>query len=154
MTAVSEQSIITIDLTQADAIAQLLPYQPLLSSEKAWDSIQVEYHRQADVESLEHRFQQHLICIPITPPIELERVLNDERKTYEFGCGNLFIAPAGTLHRATSKGEAEFINLILDPTVFTKIAQNCRLPSRNFQIFILSFATLAIQSNVNHCLTQ
>lgn len=72
-----EDKLKTSDPLETAALPDILPNQPILSSQpQAWKGIIVEHHCQPPFEIPEHCLPQHLIAIQTGPPIKVENVVN------------------------------------------------------------------------------
>jgi AraC family transcriptional regulator len=114
---------LTIDFTQQDALKPILPRSPILSSHAVgWEGIHFAYYRQPAHEVPECCFAHHIISIHIgdSPArLTVKGYLQNEC----YGNGDLGILPANQPSPLTwCNGEAEFINLYLEPARFARIA--------------------------------
>lgn len=114
---------LTIDFTQREALKLILPRSPILSSREAdWEGLHFAYYRQPSHEVPEFCLAQHIISIHVGHSPARLTVKGHFRNEY-YGNGELGILPAGQPSPLTwCNGEAEFINLYLEPTRFARIA--------------------------------
>lgn len=119
-----EEKPVTIDWTVENAMKQILPCPPLLSSHKqGWNGINVEYHRQPAHETPEHFHTQHVIAIATKCNLfKAERKLNGHFHSSCMDSGGIFLVPANVEHKAWMHGEAEYVALSLEPELITRAA--------------------------------
>ena len=118
-----EDKPLTIDFAQRDGFKQILPRSPILSSHEAgWEGIHFAHYRQPTHEVPSCCFAQHIINIHVGhSPARL--TLKGHFQNEYYGTGDLGILPAGQPSPLTwCNGEAEFINLYLEPARFARIA--------------------------------
>jgi AraC family transcriptional regulator len=118
-----EDKILTVDFSHKDALAEIVPRSPLISSYDAnWQGIHLEYHLQPGHETPEHSFQQHTIVISLCPEVsQVERVLDGQLKTEQILQGDIAVIPANSYHLARWQSEGEFLVLSLDPSFFNQV---------------------------------
>ncbi len=114
---------LTIDFAQQDALKQILPRLPILSSyEAGWEGIHFAHYRQPTHEVPESCFAQHVISIHVGHSPARLTVKGHFQNEY-YANGELGILPANQPSPLTwCNGEAEFINLYLQPARFARIA--------------------------------
>lgn len=114
---------LTIDGTHRDALKLILPLSPILSSYQAgWEGIHFAYYRQSAHEVPEFCLAQHIISIHVGySPARL--TVKGHFQNENYSNGELGILPANQPSPLTwCSGEAEFINLYLEPTKLAHIA--------------------------------
>jgi AraC family transcriptional regulator len=114
---------LTINFTDRDALKQILPSSPILSSHEAgWEGIQFAHYRQPTHEVPECCFVQHIISMHVGQAPARLTVKGYFQNEY-YGNGELGILPANQPSPLTwCAGEAEFINLYLEPAQFARMA--------------------------------
>lgn len=115
---------LALDFTQPDALSQLLPRAPLLSSHQlGWDGIHTEYHQQPAWETPESCGPHHAIVVShFEQPIKTERVLDGRRQSELALTGDIAIIPANIQHKVSWDSEGHFTLLFLEPTYIAQIA--------------------------------
>ncbi|HLO86087.1 MAG TPA: AraC family transcriptional regulator [Nostocaceae cyanobacterium] len=118
-----QNKIFSVDFTHKDALAEIVPRSPVISSYDAhWQGIYLEYHLQPGHETPEHSFQQHAIAINVSPEAhKVERVLDGQLKIEQMFPGDIAVIPASSYHLARWESEGEFILLSLDPNFFNQV---------------------------------
>lgn len=114
---------LSIGFAQRDTHKQILPLEPIVSSyEAGWESIQFAYYQQPAHEVPVFCLAQHIISIHVGHSPARLTVKGHFQNEY-YGNGELGILPAGQPSPLTwCNGEAEFINLYLEPALFARIA--------------------------------
>ena len=120
----SEATPLALDFTQENAILQLLPRAPLLSSHQLrWDGIHAQYHRQPAWEIPESCGPHHaIVLIDFEQPTKTERVLDGRRQSEQVCTGDIAIIPANAQHKVSWDREGNFTLLFLEPTYVAQIA--------------------------------
>lgn len=115
---------IRVDFTHTDAVLQVLPQAPVISSSGAgWRGIYLEHHRQPPYEMPEHCAHQHVIALyHNSKPVPVKRKLNEQFSLEYLIQGGIVIEPAGVLHQSSWQEEDEFTLLVLEPTLVARIA--------------------------------
>ncbi len=117
----AKQQPLKIDFNQKDAIKQILPCKPILTSHQAgWHNIYLEHHRQPDHETPEYSFPAHTISIGLGYQAKEFRV--NGRLYKNFVIGNIGIIPANYSVKTQAYGNAEFILLSVQSSNFTQTA--------------------------------
>lgn len=117
-----EEQQLNIDLTQETVWQQLVLDSPMLSSYKAgWDSINLAYHRQPAHELPECCFAQHIITI-CAGQFEVRFRRNGYWQKEWYTYGDVGIFPSQQNPSARCDQGAEFINLYLEPRIFSSVA--------------------------------
>lgn len=111
-----------IDCSEGDTLKQVLPRSPILSSYDAgWEGIHLAYYRQPAHEVPECCFAQHIISIHVGSSARM--TVKGHFQNEYYANGDLGILPANQQSPLTwCKGEAEFINLYLEPNKFAHVA--------------------------------
>ncbi|QSJ20696.1 helix-turn-helix transcriptional regulator [Nostoc sp. UHCC 0702] len=119
-----EDKILSVDFAQEDAISEIVPRSPLISSYHArWNGIRLDHHRQPAHETPEHSFQQHIITICLEPGVtKAERVFNGRLQDEHIAYGDVVVIPANTHHISRWQSEVEFLILSLEQAFFTRAA--------------------------------
>ncbi len=108
---------LSIDLNQKDAVKQILPRLPILSSLKAgWQGIHLEYHRQPPHETPYYCFPNHILSIGLEYQAKEFKVNGQIHK--DFVVGNVSICPANISLKTQAYGNGEFILVGLEPSKF------------------------------------
>lgn len=116
------KDILTINFTESDALKPILPLSPILSSyEAGWKGIQFAYYRQPTHEVPECCFAQHIISMHIGHATRM--TVKGHFQNEYYADGDVGILPANQSSPLTwCNGEAEFINLYLEPAKFARVA--------------------------------
>ncbi|MBR8839560.1 MAG: helix-turn-helix transcriptional regulator [Stigonema ocellatum SAG 48.90 = DSM 106950] len=119
-----EEKILTVDFSQKDVCAEILPRSPLISSYTAkWDGIRLDHHRQPAHETPEHSPLQHIISISLEQRLtNTERLLNGKIQRESIAYGDVAVIPANSYHKLRWESEGEFLVLSLEKTLFTRVA--------------------------------
>jgi AraC family transcriptional regulator len=124
LSKIEQPSLISGD--RKSALSQLLPRQPLLSSQKLnWAGIVFEYHRQSAWETPYFSGTYHSIIVNHSHQIHMERWSDNYKLYKQFNKGDLTIFPANTQHKHSWNREWEFFLLGLDPNLIAQIAYEC-----------------------------
>ncbi len=120
----SEATPLALDFTQSNALLQVLPRAPLLSSHQfEWDGIHAQYHQQPAWEIPESYSPRHvLVVIHFGQPTKTERVLDRHRQSEVACTGDIAIIPANTQHKVSWDRERDFTLLFLEPKYVAQIA--------------------------------
>lgn len=120
----SEATPLALDFTQENALLQLLPRAPLLSSHQfEWDGIHAQYHQQPAWETPESYGLHHaIVVIHFEQPTKTEQVLDGRRRSEQAFTGDIAIIPAHIQHKASWDREGDFTLLFLEPTYIAQIA--------------------------------
>ena len=113
---------LTINFTQPDALKQILPLEPILSShEVSWAGIHFAYYRQPAHYVPSCCFAQHIISLHVGQSARM--TVKGHFQNEYYSNGDVGILPANQPSPLTwCNGEAEFINLYLEPARFASIA--------------------------------
>lgn len=108
-----DKQTVNIDFQKSDAIKQILPHAPLLSSHSVgWNSIYLEYHHQPAHDTPEYNFPYNTISIGLGYQA---KEFKANGKIYKnFVSGNIGIIPAYCDTKTQAYGNAEFILLTVD----------------------------------------
>lgn len=104
---------VKIDFQSCDAIKQILPRAPIISSHSiGWHGIYLEYHRQPEHDTPSDNFPHNTISIGLGYQAKEFRV---NRRIYkDFVSGNIGIIPAHYDIKTQAYGNAEFILLVVE----------------------------------------
>ncbi|MDV2993808.1 MAG: HTH-type transcriptional activator RhaR [Chroococcidiopsis sp. SAG 2025] len=109
----------------ASNLPLILPLSPLLSSDGAnWTNIQFAYFRQPPCDLPERVSSQHIICLNIGKPVQLEQAVDERHEKVESGFGDVKIYPAYLSQQFHWDKEAEFFNLFLSPSFLATVSYN------------------------------
>jgi AraC family transcriptional regulator len=115
----------TIDLTNQQDTARLLPQAPLVDSYHAgWNGLTFIHYCHPPHETVEHRLLQHSLVI--TDPkscFQAERRLDGRLKHYAHGQGRVDVIPAFLSHRTNWDQEVEFSVIAICPTLLNQATQ-------------------------------
>lgn len=129
-----EEKPLLVDFVKEDALSQIYPCAPVLSSHKAgWNGILLEYHRQPRYEMPECFSVQHVIGIPIeiSSPYRSERRLDGCFQSEQISEGDILVIPAHNRHwNYSDTQEDNFIVLSLEPIVFARTIYESIDPDR------------------------
>lgn len=119
-----EATPLALDFTKEDAILQLLPRVPILSSHQlGWDGIKAQYHRQPAWEIPDSCSLHHVIVVShFEQPTKIERVLDGRTQREQAFAGDIAIIPANVQHKLLWDREGDFTLLFLEPTYVAEIA--------------------------------
>ncbi|NOK59166.1 MAG: hypothetical protein GFH27_549283n373 [Chloroflexi bacterium AL-W] len=118
---------VQIDLAQHE-LSSASPAPVLSSQSLGWYGIVVEKrHHQAN-EFTYPGFDHHLISIHVGPPIELEQTHGKRTHTAQVHKGCISLLPAGDASTWQHRDAAHFINLQLEPSFVTFIAERSGMP--------------------------
>ena len=120
----SQKQTLAIDFTQEDAVSRVYPQAPLLSSKHlSWQGIHLSHYWQPPHETPEYQPRQYLICIHLGQPVTLQQQWQDGLSTNAFqSYGDISIYPTMRSLRETWNADAEFLEIYLNPTLFSKVA--------------------------------
>jgi AraC family transcriptional regulator len=137
MSLTTLESPLTVDYSQENATAPLLPHPPLLTSYQSnWHGIQLAHHRQPAWELPELSGSQHIIVIPAARhSMTVEFVSEGRLQPFQYhpsdylnGCIEVF--PAELPYKLCWQQEAEFIHCYLEPMFLAQIAHETVDPDR------------------------
>ncbi|OKH17824.1 AraC family transcriptional regulator [Hydrococcus rivularis NIES-593] len=112
-----------MDFTQEDTLLSIFSCLPIASSYKAgWKNIQLAHFRQPPHCIPEHSFGQHIICINVGNPVRLQQVVEARSETVHSLPGDIGLYPANLWQTFRWNGEAEFLNLYLEPTLLLQLS--------------------------------
>ncbi|MBW4507636.1 MAG: AraC family transcriptional regulator [Scytonematopsis contorta HA4267-MV1] len=105
----------SIDFQKSDAIKQILPCAPVLSSHTVgWQGVHLEYHRQPAHDTPDYSFPHNTITIGLGYKAKEFGV--NGRIYKDFVPGNIGIIPANYEIKTQAYGNAEFILLAVEPS--------------------------------------
>ena len=114
---------IPIDVSQQDAILQILPCLPTLTSyHTQWDGMIFTYHHQPAHTTPESVLAHHAVCLLTKGPIRVEQSIDTLYYNGMATSGDISIIPAGTTHRSRWDHITEFMVLLIDPVYLNQIA--------------------------------
>jgi AraC family transcriptional regulator len=115
----------TLDLTNPQAVARVLPQPPLVASyHTGWKGLTFTHYAHPPHETLEHRLQQHSLVI--TDPkscFQAERRLDGKLQHYAHGNGRVDVIPALLNHWTNWDREIEFSVIAICPTLLHQATQ-------------------------------
>ena len=115
----------TLDLTNQQEAARVLPQKPLVASYHAgWKGLTFTHYCNPPHKTVEHCLLQHSLVI--TDPkscFKAERCLDGKFKHYAHGNGRVDVIPAFLNHWTTWEQEIEFSVIAICPTVLNQAAQ-------------------------------
>lgn len=122
--------LLNLNFTQEDAISQILPNKPLLSSHQlGWEEIYVQHHRQPPGKTPKICGPHHVIVVHHNQQvIQSERLFNGQRKNVQYASGDIEILPANVQYQAIWAKETEFTLLFLEPNFVARIAYESMPP--------------------------
>lgn len=129
-----------IDFTQDDGILQVFPCLPILSSRQAaWEGIHLGHYQQPAHETPEYCPAQHTSSIHLgSSGIEEQWWGDGHFRKEHFVHGDISIYPAGCPQKQRWHKNFEFIELNLDPVLFSRVAHELVNPN---QIEVLPYRT-------------
>jgi AraC family transcriptional regulator len=115
----------TIDLTNQQEAAQVLPRTPLVASyHTGWKGLTFTHYCHPPHETVEHRLLQHSLVV--TDPkscFQAERCLDGKFKHCAHGNGRVDVIPAFLSHRTNWDREVEFSVIAICPTLLNQTTQ-------------------------------
>jgi AraC family transcriptional regulator len=115
----------TIDLTNQQEAARVLPQTPLVDSyHTGWKGLTFTHYCHPPYETVEHRLRQHSLVL--TQPkscFQAERCLDGKFKHYAHGNGRVDIIPAFLSHWTNWDREVEFSVIAICPTLLNQTTQ-------------------------------
>ena len=115
----------TIDLTNQQEAAQVLPRSPLVASYSTdWEGLTFAHYRQPPHKTIEHCLLQHsLIVTDRRNRFQLERLLDGKTQRFAHGRGRIDIIPAFLNRWASWEQEIEFSAIALCPRLLNQTTQ-------------------------------
>lgn len=113
--------------SQPQASNLVLPESAKFSTDRQWRDFHFEIQQQPAHDTGEHCHQMHIITM-VTSTTPINQAINGEFQRNLVGCNNIFILPAGALHRCDWQEDIEFMFVGIDPRVFIRVGQelvNC-----------------------------
>jgi AraC family transcriptional regulator len=107
----------------------VLPKSAMVSSGAQWCDLHFEVQQQPAHDTGEHRHQMHIITM-VTSGTPINQAIDGETQRNLVGQNNVFILPAGSLHRCNWQREIEFMFVGLDRHVFVQVGQELVNPER------------------------
>jgi len=100
----------------------VFPHPPILTSDCAdWKNIQFTHFRQPSCDVPERVSSQHIICLNVGKPVQLEQAVGGQYQQVYSGFGDLKIYPAHLSQQFHWDKEAEFFNLFLAPSFLATV---------------------------------
>jgi AraC family transcriptional regulator len=100
----------------------VFPHPPILASDRAnWKNIQFAHFQQPARDIPEHVSPWHTICLNVGKPVRLEQAVDGQKETVDSIPGDLAIYPAYLSQQFCWDKEAEFFNLLLEPSFLTQV---------------------------------
>jgi AraC family transcriptional regulator len=115
----------TIDLTNQQEAARVLPQAPLVDSyHTGWKGLTFTHYCHPPHETVEHRLRQHsLVIAEPNSCFQAERRLDGKFKRYAHGNGRVDVIPAFLSHRTNWDREVEFSVIAICPTLLNQTTQ-------------------------------
>lgn len=129
----SEEKLLSLDLTQEDVSLELLSRAPLLSSSQAsWNGIQLKhYHYLPPHEMPEYSPAQHVIVIHDRQhPFRVQRKLDGRQHSDRMSNGDIVVVPANVPHAAHWNTAIAINVIILEPAFVAYTAYEAIAPHR------------------------
>jgi AraC family transcriptional regulator len=119
------QATATIDLTNQQEAAQVLPQAPLVDSyHTGWKGLTFTHYCHPPHETVEHRLVQHsLVIADAKSCFQAERRLDGKFKHYAHGNGRVDVIPAFLSHSTNWDREVEFSVIAICPTLLNQATQ-------------------------------
>jgi len=121
-TAMSAEKLLTLDFSKEEALAQVFPKLPVLTSKDAgWNGIYLAYDYHLPGETPEVAGQQHGIVIftEVPTPIGAERKLDGRFRREQVVQGDVVVVPANTGHQVQWDTAGGVIVLGFEPAILT-----------------------------------
>jgi AraC family transcriptional regulator len=106
---------------RADASNLILPESPALSSD-GWNRWHFEVQQQPAHDTGDHCHQMHIVTM-VTSGTTINQSIDGQFRSNLVGHNNVFILPAGSLHRCNWQQDIEFMFVGLDPHLFVRVGQ-------------------------------
>ena len=118
----------TLDLTNQEEAARVLPQAPLVASyHTGWKGLTFIHYRHPPHETVEHRLLQHSLAIAAPKScFQVERRLDGKFKHYAHGNGRVDVIPAFLSHSTNWDQEVEFSVIAICPTLLNQATQELR----------------------------
>jgi AraC family transcriptional regulator len=115
----------TIDLTNQQEAARVLPQAPLVASyHTGWKGLTFTHYCHPPHETVEHRLLQHsLVIADPKSSFQAERRLDGKFKHYAHGNGRVDLIPAFLSHSTNWDREVEFSTIAICPTLLNQATQ-------------------------------
>jgi AraC family transcriptional regulator len=119
------QATSTIDLTNQQEAARVLPQAPLVDSyHTGWKGLTFTHYCHPPHETVEHRLRQHsLVIADAKSCFQAERRLDGKFKHYSHGNGRVDVIPAFLSHSTNWDQEVEFSVIAICPTLLIQATQ-------------------------------
>jgi AraC family transcriptional regulator len=115
----------TLDLTNQQEAARVLPQAPLVASyHTGWKGLTFTHYCHPPHETVDHRLLQHSLVITDSKScFQAERHLDGKFKQYAHGNGRVDVIPAFLSHRTNWDREIEFSTIAICPTLLNRVTQ-------------------------------
>lgn len=126
----SEAMPLNLNLTQEDAISQILPHPPLFSSHQlGWEDIHAQHHQQPAGEIPKVCGPHHVIVVHQNKQItQSNRIVDGKKKSEQHINGDIEIIPSNVHYQSSWVRETEFTLVFLNPTYVAQIAYESVAP--------------------------
>jgi AraC family transcriptional regulator len=91
-----------------------------MSDGSNWENIGFAHFQQPPCDVPEHVSPRHTLCINVGKPVRLEQAVDGQRKAVDSIAGDLAIYPAYLSQQFRWDKEAEFFNLLIEPSFLTQ----------------------------------
>ncbi|MGL4617927.1 MAG: helix-turn-helix transcriptional regulator [Chroococcidiopsis sp.] len=103
----------------------ILPHPPILASDGAnWKNIGFAHFRQPPCDVPDRVSSQHVICLNVGQPVQLEQAVGGRYQKVGSGFGDVKIYPAYLSQQFHWDKEAEFFNLFLSPSFLATVGDD------------------------------
>lgn len=100
----------------------ILPRSPILMSDGSnWENIGFVHFQQPPCDVPEFMSPRHTLCINVGKPVRLEQAVDGQRKAVDSIAGDLAIYPAYLSQQFRWDKEAEFFNLLIEPSFLAQV---------------------------------
>lgn len=114
---------LNVNFTQSDTLLSALPCLPIASSHTVgWNKIQLAHYRQPAHSIPEHCSPYHTICINVGSSVLLDQLVDGHFEAVHSVPGDIGLYPANLSQTFCWDREAEFLQLYLEPTLFTLVS--------------------------------
>ena len=150
------QTTATLDLTNQQQAALVLPHPPLVASyHTGWQGLTFTHYCHPPHQTVEHALLQHSLTIAYPKScFQVERCLDGKFKRYAHGNGRIDIIPA-SLNRWTNwQQEVEFSAIAICPTLLNRTAQKLMqhdielMPQFSIDDLVIGQLALALKTEI------
>lgn len=154
----SRTTPVTFDVTQENSIQQIFPRRPILSSQQTtWQGIYLGYHRQPPHETPDYTPTQHTLSIHLGYSRDEDQWWgNGHFQRIHLVHGDISIYPANCPQKQRWKEEIEFIDVYLEPALFSQAAEKLSgsdrveiLPHQTIRDPLIQQLGLALKAELN-----